>query len=194
MPATEAASAIALLLLGLALLQNAQRGTLRQWLAAKFLNAGEPGPVSPSAGAGASPVGGPAPGVLPGPSAPSAGALTGAQVARHAGAAGFAGEALVTAVAIARAESGWRPGAVGDVGLQTGVWGPSIGLWQIRSLNAQRGTGLPRDASRLTDPAFNARAAWAISGQGSNWRPWTVYKTGAYRAYLPAARAAVAAL
>lgn len=122
------------------------------------------------------------------------GSLSGVQVAALARGAGFVGGALVTAVAVARAESGWRPGAVGDTALVNATWGPSIGLWQIRSLNADRGTGRPRDALRLTDPAFNARSAHTISDAGRNWGPWTVYRTGAYRQFLADAERAVAAL
>lgn len=107
------------------------------------------------------------------------------------GGAGFVRtDQLVTALAIARGESGWRSDAVGDVGLQTSKWGPSIGLWQIRSLVADRGTGRARDETRLRDPLFNARSAYSISGGGRDWSPWTVYRTGAYRAHLAAARAA----
>lgn len=95
------------------------------------------------------------------------------------------------ALAIARGESGWRPGAVGDRELADATWGPSIGLWQIRSLWADRGTGRTRDPDRLADPLFNARAAYAISRGGRDWSAWTVYRTGAYRAHLGAARAAV---
>lgn len=113
--------------------------------------------------------------------------------ARAASGAGFRGESLATAVAIAGGESGWRADAVGDVALANAEWGPSIGLWQIRSRREQAGTGRERDATRLTDPAHNAAAAWSISAGGTNWRPWTVYNTGAYRAHLDAARAAIAA-
>jgi murein DD-endopeptidase MepM/ murein hydrolase activator NlpD len=119
--------------------------------------------------------------------------LTGPQVAAYARAAGFSGEALVIALAIAKGESGWRTDAVGDVLLQTAEWGPSIGLWQIRSRKAETGTGGTRDANRLTDPAHNARSAYTLSAGGRSWTPWTVYNTGAYRSHLAAARAAVGA-
>ena len=67
-----------------------------------------------------------------------------------------------------------------------------FGLWQIRSLVADAGTGRERDGTRLYDPTFNARAAWTISSGGTNWRPWTVYATGAYRTHLEDARRAIA--
>lgn len=127
------------------------------------------------------------------PTTPATSSSSGVQTVRAAYAAGFRGEQLVTAVAIAKGESGWRADAEGDVGLANDKWGPSIGLWQIRSLRADTGTGRDRDAAALRDPTFNARAAWSISSGGSNWRPWTVYTSGAYRAHIGAARAAIAA-
>lgn len=117
--------------------------------------------------------------------------LPGVVVAQHARAAGFSGEALVTALAVAQAESGWNASAVGDTGLVDAKWGPSIGLWQIRSLNAEQGTGKTRDQLALFDPTFNARSAYAISSGGTNWRPWSVFTSGAYKKHLSAARSAV---
>jgi hypothetical protein len=104
-------------------------------------------------------------------------ALSTADALRAAQAAGFQGDALITAVAVARAESGLRYDAVGDSGR-------SIGLWQVH---------LPShptyNAGQLYDPLANARAAYEISGGGTNWQPWTVYKTGAYTQHVPAVRA-----
>jgi hypothetical protein len=117
--------------------------------------------------------------------------LSPAQIAAHAQAAGFRGQALVTIVAIALAESGGNPAAKGDTTLTNATWGPSIGLWQVRSLKAQSGTGRERDAMRLTDPAFNARAAWTISKSGTTFQPWSVYTAGTYAAQLARAQAGV---
>lgn len=122
------------------------------------------------------------------------GAMSAIDVARVYAQAGFTGDALVTMVAIARGESGWNPGAQGDTSITTGTWGPSIGLSQIRSLNAQAGTGGWRDPQRLADPLFNARAAYAISNGGTNFQPWTVYSADIYQQYVAEARAAVSAL
>lgn len=105
---------------------------------------------------------------------------------------GLSRDEAITATAIAIAESGLNPGAVGDTTLQDGTWGPSIGLWQIRSLKAESGTGRSRDATRLKDPAFNARSMNIISSAGANWTPWSVYKSGAYRAHMAKVQAAVA--
>lgn len=100
-------------------------------------------------------------------------------------------EKAVVAVAIAKAESNLNPSAVGDKRLVSETWGPSIGLWQIRSLHTHRGTGKERDATRLHDPAFNARAMRIISSNGTYWRPWSVWLHGTYEKHLPEARLAV---
>lgn len=107
--------------------------------------------------------------------------------------AGLGHSSAVTATAIAMAESSLNPSAVGDVSLQDGKWGPSIGLWQIRSLKAQKGTGKARDADRLTDPTFNAHAMAQISTGGANFAPWSTYKSGAYRSHLADVRAGIGA-
>lgn len=115
--------------------------------------------------------------------------LTPAQVYTLARGAGFAPPMAAIMVAIAGPESGYRTDAVGDVGIQTGTWGPSVGLWQIRSIKADTGTGRPRDASRLKDPVFNASAAYSIyKSQGLG--AWTAYSSGAYRSFLGKANAA----
>jgi hypothetical protein len=110
--------------------------------------------------------------------------LSPAQIYALARNAGLPAVAATLATAVALAESGGRTDAMGDVGLQDATWGPSVGLWQIRSLKAQYGTGQPRDASRLTDPQFNASSMASISGGGKNFGPWSTYKNGAYKKYL----------
>ncbi|MEN8672574.1 hypothetical protein [Nocardioides sp.] len=107
-----------------------------------------------------------------------------AEAYRLARTAGLTDFEAITAVAIAISESGLNPNAEGDTTIQTSVWGPSIGLWQIRSLKADYGTGRTRDASRLKDPAFNARSMFEISNGGTYWGPWSVYTSGAYKANL----------
>jgi hypothetical protein len=121
-------------------------------------------------------------------------AISDAAIARHAHAAGFRGQALVTAVAVALAESGGRPGIRGDEGLQNSKWGPSIGLWQIRSLNADYGTGGQRDAKANLDPRTNAKHAFEISGRGHNFMPWSAYQFRRHVPFLPRAEAAVRSL
>jgi hypothetical protein len=109
--------------------------------------------------------------------------LDGAQLFALAQGAGFSSAQARIMAAIALGESGGNPAAVGDEHLVSSTWGPSIGLWQVRSLNAQRGTGQERDGSRLADPSFNARSARTIYTQ-QGYRAWTVYNTGAYGKHL----------
>lgn len=110
--------------------------------------------------------------------------LTHADVYQLARAAGLSEDAAVTATAVAAAESAFNPTAVGDESLADSTWGPSIGLWQVRSLRRDQDTGRTRDASRLTDPTFNARSMATISRKGDDFTPWTMYNNGAYRAHV----------
>lgn len=118
--------------------------------------------------------------------------LTPGQIYAAARAAGFDPARAVIATAIAMAEShGGDPLAVGDEDLANGEWGPSVGLWQIRTRKAETGTGSVRDISALTGSvSAQAAAAYAISGRGNDWSPWTVYNTGAYQQYLGTAKSA----
>jgi hypothetical protein len=79
----------------------------------------------------------------------------------------------------------WEGGWVDPIG--TPVWGPSVGLFQVRTLHNPQDYGaesVVRDISGLRDPAFQARAAYVISKGGTDWSPWSVYRSGAYRQYL----------
>ena len=117
--------------------------------------------------------------------------LTIEQVAQVAWEAGFRGEDLVLAVAIAQGESGLRASAVGDESLVTGTWGPSIGLFQVRTLRDQEGTGGPRDIQQLADARFNARAAFEISNGGTDFTPWSVYNHDRYVPFIDDVRSVV---
>lgn len=79
--------------------------------------------------------------------------------------------AAPTAAAIAMAESGGNSQAT-DNDSNGSV---DRGLWQINSVHGAQST---------YDVMGNARAAVAISNNGSNWSPWVTYSTGAYRRYL----------
>lgn len=79
------------------------------------------------------------------------------------------------AAAIAMAESGGRAHAVSRSPRET-----SVGLWQINILAHKQ-----YSEDYLKNEVDNARAALKISKNGQDWRPWTVYKTGAYKRYLP---------
>jgi LysM repeat protein len=68
------------------------------------------------------------------------------------------------AAEIAMAESSGRQFATGPVGER--------GYWQINTNHGSLST---------YDPLGNARAAVIISANGTNWRPWTTFTSGAYR-------------
>ena len=98
---------------------------------------------------------------------------------------GFSPDDARLMTAIAHAESALRLDAVGDVGLQTDKWGPSVGLFQIRTLRAETGTGGDRDIERLlNDPAAQVKAAFNISNGGTNFRPWSTFTSGSFRKFL----------
>lgn len=108
--------------------------------------------------------------------------LTSDQIRSYATGAGFSGQAATIAVAIALAESGGRVGAThsntdGSV---------DRGLWQINSVHSEYNA-----SQLLTNPAYNAKAAYNISNGGTNWYPWTTYTTGAYQRYLNTAQQGV---
>lgn len=108
--------------------------------------------------------------------------------------AGFTADQAVILTAISGGESGWDDTAIGDTALQNATWGPSIGLFQIRTLKAQTGSGSDRDLQALQGNALRqAQAAYTISNRGTNWTPWTVYTSGRWRDFLPQARNAAAA-
>lgn len=103
--------------------------------------------------------------------------------------AGFTAAQAVTMTAIAGAESGYDDASVGDVGLQTAEWGPSFGLFQVRTLKGETGKGTVRDIQSLAgDDLAQAKAAYAISHQGRDFSPWSVYTNGRYQQFLGAAR------
>ncbi|MEA2686148.1 MAG: hypothetical protein QOE93_1343 [Actinomycetota bacterium] len=120
--------------------------------------------------------------------------LSAEEVAGHCHQAGFSGEALVTIVAIAKGESGFNARAMGDVGLQDDVWGPSVGLLQIRSLHEERGTGGIRDEIANLDPAHNAAAAFEISSHGQSFRPWSVFTSQVFKQFVADVRPACQAV
>ena len=107
--------------------------------------------------------------------------LSAAEIAGYAANAGFTGDDLTTAVAIALAESnGGDPKAQGD--LMDGQY-TSYGLWQIHF------TVHPEfDASQLFDPQYNANAAYNLYlRRGHQFKDWSAFNNRAYIAYLQAA-------
>lgn len=107
--------------------------------------------------------------------------MTQAELQQLAASVGFPDPALAAAVAMA--ESSGNPRAFNGRGGDQ-----SYGLWQINMIGAlgperRRAFGLSQNED-LFDPTVNARAALAISGGGTNWRPWGAYTNGSYRRFL----------
>ncbi len=119
--------------------------------------------------------------------------LSPAQIAEYAHDAGFRGQDLTVAVAVALAESGGDTRAHNPVPPDD-----SYGLWQINmhgGLGPDRRDEFDLDSNReLFDPKENAQAAWEISGKGDSFEPWSTYTNGAYKQYLDEARKGVRAL
>lgn len=84
--------------------------------------------------------------------------------------AGFPNPKL--AAAIAFAESGGVPGAILRSSREY-----SVGLWQINLAVHLF------DLDDMKDPIKNAAAAYKISKGGTDWRPWTTYTSGKYKAF-----------
>ena len=106
------------------------------------------------------------------------------QIALVAQQAGFSGDSLVMAVAVAMTESGSNANAIGRL--------KTYGLWQIYA-HAHPTMIDPSnpDASRWYDPYVNATFAYKIAVGGKSWVPWSVYTSGAYLSRMDAARAGV---
>jgi cell wall-associated NlpC family hydrolase len=101
--------------------------------------------------------------------------------AARAAALWFPAGQVAMATAVAGAESSWNPTAVNKAA------GGNYGLWQINSVHDRL-----LDARQWSDPQDNAWMAYQVwdaadgtkgDGQGS-WKPWSVYNSGSYRAYL----------
>jgi len=106
-------------------------------------------------------------------------------------AAGFDAHGALIMTAIAGAESGYSTSARGDLALQSGTWGPSYGLFQVRTVKGDTGTGKARDINWLSaDPANQAEAAYQISRGGQDFSPWSVYGSGAYKKFIDQANKA----
>jgi hypothetical protein len=120
------------------------------------------------------------------------GRMTWRSVVANLYAQGARDDDLVTLAAIAECESNRWPTAVGDVHLENGKWGPSIGFLQVRSLRAAKGSGAPRDADALQasveHQAWAAVEVWRAQGP----KAWTCYLNGHHKGLVPTVRQAAA--
>ena len=130
----------------------------------------------------------------------SSSAISGEEIAQAAFRAGFRGEQLATAVAIAMSESTSNPNAHNP---DASTGDDSYGLWQINMLGdlgpeRRRRYGLTSN-EELWDPDVNARAAYdLVQGRLRRGDPafqdWSDFKNGRYLRYWDAASAAAAAV
>jgi len=89
------------------------------------------------------------------------------------------------AAAIGQGESGGNPNAHNT---NTATGDNSYGLWQINMLGRLQAErlallGIPNNEA-LFDPQTNARAMRILSANGTDFTPWSVFKSGAYKEYL----------
>lgn len=82
-----------------------------------------------------------------------------------------------TALAVMRAESSCRPDAFNGANRNGSN---DAGLFQVNSIHVR--SGLISDHERF-DPTANVKAAYAIY-EGSGWKAWVAYSTGAYKKWL----------
>ena len=117
------------------------------------------------------------------------GNLSAAQIAVYAANAGWNGDDLATAIAIALAESAGNPQAIGDASLEP-TKGPSYGLWQI-DIGSKANPQYAND--NLFDPQTNAYDAYEIyQTHGNSFSAWSTFSGGQYQAFLSAAQSAAA--
>lgn len=119
------------------------------------------------------------------PPLPGSVVISASDIAYYARQAGFDGEDLLTAVAVALAESSGNINAYNpEVAAHTPTGRGSYGLWQIyRKVHPEF------DDWDLYDPSSNASAAYSIySNSGSQFTAWSTFKSSAYVAHLPVVR------
>lgn len=112
-------------------------------------------------------------------------------VAQAAQAAGFAGQDLTVAVAVAYAESSHRPGLTHqNTDSHRSI---DYGLWQINGYYhpEQMATG---DWSNPWDNAEMAYSIWSTPGRYGSWSSWVTWKKGAHEKYMGMAETAVGQL
>jgi hypothetical protein len=104
-----------------------------------------------------------------------------ARLVRNAGVS-CSGDRIATAVAVARAESSFRPTITNTAGNAHGI---DRGLWQINSYWHPEVS-----AACALSASCNARATARISKGATRWSEWWTYKNGKHWQYMTQARAA----
>jgi cell wall-associated NlpC family hydrolase len=99
--------------------------------------------------------------------------------------AGFSGQSLNMAYAIAMAESGGNANAHNG---NAGTGDNSYGLFQINMLGGMGPERLKQyglsSNNDLFDMLTNAKVAYKMSKGGTDWSPWSTYNRGDYKKYL----------
>ncbi len=108
-----------------------------------------------------------------------------AKVAQDAGVS-CSYDRIATAVAIAKAESGFKSTATNTVGNAHGI---DRGLWQVNSYWHPEVS-----VACAFSPSCNARAMYRISSHGKTWSAWWTYNNGKHLPFMAKARAAAAAI
>jgi hypothetical protein len=103
--------------------------------------------------------------------------LNAQQLATAARKAGFTGQDVAVAVAVALAESSGNT----EVSHVNSDGSTDYGAWQINSVHSDL---LSRYNWR--DPVQNAQMAKQIHDSAGGWRPWTTYNSGAYLVHMSA--------
>jgi hypothetical protein len=154
---------------------ESKRHTKKKGSAAPWVLAAGAGLVMAASGMGASG------GAEAAPSKPLGGS-PGVVVAQAAKDAGFTGNDLVIAIAVAKAESGWKPG-INNAGLNSDG-STDYGLWQV---NSGAHPNLIKQGN-WRNPASNARMARSIWSGCKCWRPWASYNAGKHQKFMAEAR------
>jgi hypothetical protein len=98
------------------------------------------------------------------------------QIAGYAVSAGFPPDQIATAVAVALAESGGETTATN----RNSNGSTDYGLWQINTVH-----GALLNQGDKFNGADNAKMALTVYARaGNKWTPWSVYKSGTYRAQM----------
>lgn len=102
---------------------------------------------------------------------------------------GARGNQLIGLAAVAPGESGMVVEKVGDCRLEDRQWGPSVGLFQVRTVKPEKGKDTPRDIEHISDAEGNAWAAIqvynsALSQGRDPLNPWTAHLRGDDRPHV----------